>query len=157
MPDVLIEDELKELLAKCENIVPEENYVVDECTKERDKEFELAKKDGYIIFDETKYRIDSQDVLVIDGNINRLYGNVFYDRTVRVNGNIGEGAIISAKGDVIVTGYVQSSYISSGNKVVAIGGINANDSGYICAQSGVYAGYAAATTRNMTEADIPMV
>ena len=251
MPGVLIEDELKELLAKCENIVPEENYVVDECTKERDKEFELAKKsgvdlsqyesneytgfqlheirlgpeskvnvrlydnigfsweqmrqirkgleegvdgrtvtelvieeksgkdlpkltgkflavrpdgvtyvakkDGYIIFDETKYRIDIQDVLVIDGNINRLYGNVFYDGTVRVNGNIGEGAIISAKGDVIVTGYVQSSYISSGNKVVAIGGINTNDLGYICAQGGVYAGYAAATTRNMTEADIPMV
>lgn len=48
MPDVLIEDELKELLAKCENIVPEENYVVDECTKERDKEFELAKKAALI-------------------------------------------------------------------------------------------------------------
>lgn len=44
MLDVLFEDELKELLAKCENIVPEENYVVDECTKERDREFELAKK-----------------------------------------------------------------------------------------------------------------
>lgn len=101
----------------------------------------VAKKDGYIIFDETKYRIDIQDVLVINGNINRLYGNVFYDGTVRVNGNVGEGAIISAKGDVIVTGYVQSSYISAGNKVVAIGGINANDSGYICAQAGVYAEY----------------
>ena len=37
MMDVLFEDELKELLAKCENIVPEENYVVDECTKERDR------------------------------------------------------------------------------------------------------------------------
>ena len=46
MLDVLFEDELKELLAKCENIVPEENYVVDECTKERDREFELAKKSG---------------------------------------------------------------------------------------------------------------
>ena len=101
----------------------------------------VAKKDGYIIFDENKYRIDIQDVLVINGNINRLYGNVFYDGTVRVNGNVGEGAIISAKGDVIVTGYVQSSYISAGNKVVAIGGINANDSGYICAQGGVYAEY----------------
>lgn len=101
----------------------------------------VAKKDGYVIFDETKYRIDIQDVLVINGNINRLYGNVFYDGTVRVNGNVGEGAIISAKGDVIVTGYVQSSYISAGNKVVAIGGINANDSGYICAQGGVYAEY----------------
>lgn len=101
----------------------------------------VAKKDGYIIFDESKYRIDIQDVLVINGNINRLYGNVFYDGTVRVNGNVGEGAIISAKGDVIVTGYVQSSYISAGNKVVAIGGINANDSGYICAQGGVYAEY----------------
>lgn len=101
----------------------------------------VAKKDGYIIFDENKYRIDIQDVLVINGNINRLYGNVFYDGTVRVNGNVGEGAIINAKGDVIVTGYVQSSYISAGNKVVAIGGINANDSGYICAQGGVYAEY----------------
>ena len=101
----------------------------------------VAKKDGYIIFDENKYRIDIQDVLVINGNINRLYGNVFYDGTVRVNGNVGEGTIISAKGDVIVTGYVQSSYISAGNKVVAIGGINANDSGYICAQGGIYAEY----------------
>lgn len=101
----------------------------------------VAKKDGYVIFDEDKFKIDIQDVLVIDGNINRLYGNVFYDGTVRINGNVGEGTIISAKGDVIVQGFIQSSYISAGNKIVAIGGINANDSGYICAQGGVYAEY----------------
>lgn len=56
MPGVLFEDELKELLAKRENIVPEENYVVDECTKERDKEFELAKK-AALIFRSMKQRI----------------------------------------------------------------------------------------------------
>lgn len=101
----------------------------------------VSKKDGYVIFDENKYTIDVQDVLVIKGNVNRLYGNVFYDGTVRVKGNVGEGSIISAKGDVIVEGYIQSAYVSAGNNVVVIGGVNANDSGYISAQGGVYAEY----------------
>lgn len=101
----------------------------------------VAGKDGYVIFDENKYTLEIQDVLIIRGNVNRLYGNVFYDGTVRVKGNVGEGAIISAKGDVIVEGYIQSAYVSSGNNVVVIGGVNANDSGYISAQGGVYAEY----------------
>lgn len=101
----------------------------------------VARKDGYVIFDENNYTIDIQDVLVIKGNVNRLYGNVFYDGTVRVKGNVGEGSIISAKGDVIVEGYIQSAYVSAGNNVVVIGGVNANDSGYISAQGGVYAEY----------------
>ena len=46
MIDLLFEDELKELLAKCEDIVPEDTYVVDEYTKERDREFDLAQKSG---------------------------------------------------------------------------------------------------------------
>lgn len=101
----------------------------------------VSKKDGYVLFNEEKYTVDIQDVLVINGNVNRLYGNVFYDGTVRVNGNVGEGTIISAKGDVIVNGYIQSSFISAGHKVVAVGGINANDTGYISAQDGVFAEY----------------
>lgn len=106
-----------------------------------DKVTYAARKDGYVIFDESKYTVDIQDVLVIKGNVNRLYGNVFYEGTVRVKGNVGEGSIISAKGDVIVEGYIQSAYISAGNNVVVLGGVNANDSGYISAQSGVYAEY----------------
>ena len=101
----------------------------------------VSKKDGYVLFNEEKYTVDIQDVLVINGNVNRLYGNVFYDGTVRVNGNVGEDTIISAKGDVIVNGYIQSSFISAGHKVVAVGGINANDTGYISAQDGVFAEY----------------
>ena len=46
MIDLLFEDELKELLAKCEDIVPEDTYVVDEYTKECDREFDLAQKSG---------------------------------------------------------------------------------------------------------------
>lgn len=46
MINLLFEDELKELLAKCEDIVPEDTYVVDEYTKERDREFDLAQKSG---------------------------------------------------------------------------------------------------------------
>ncbi len=106
-----------------------------------DKVTYAAKKDGYVVFDEDKYTIDIQDVLIIDGSVNYLYGNVFYDGTVRVKGNVEDGTIINAKGDVIVEGYVQSAYISAGNKVLVIGGVNANDSGYIAAQAGVYADY----------------
>ena len=46
MIDLLFEDERKELLAKCEDIVPEDTYVVDEYTKERDRKFDLAQKSG---------------------------------------------------------------------------------------------------------------
>lgn len=46
MSELLFEDELKKLLEECENMVTTENYVVDEYTKERDREIELAKKNG---------------------------------------------------------------------------------------------------------------
>ena len=46
MSELLFEDDLKKLLEECENMVTTENYVVDEYTKERDREIELAKKNG---------------------------------------------------------------------------------------------------------------
>ena len=46
MSELLFEDDLKKLLEECENMVTTENYVVDEYTKERDREIELAKKKG---------------------------------------------------------------------------------------------------------------
>ena len=46
MSELLFEDDLKKLLEECENMVTTENYVVDEYTKDRDREIELAKKNG---------------------------------------------------------------------------------------------------------------
>ena len=117
MPGVLFEDELKELLAKCENIVPEENYVVDECTKERDKEFELAKKSG----------VDLLSAYVTLSKDNKLSKNAIY--TMLEDNDIEYGLI------------------DENIELLAEKGSEAG---------GVYAEYAAATTRNMTEADIPM-
>lgn len=86
MLDVLFEDELKELLAKCENIVPEENYVVDECTKERDREFGLAKKSGvdlsqYESNEYTGFRLHEIRLGFADGLPADLYAKLVCSKT----------------------------------------------------------------------------
>lgn len=46
MADLLFEDELNMLLEQCKTMVNTDSYVVDQYTKERDNEFELAEKSG---------------------------------------------------------------------------------------------------------------
>ena len=80
-------------------------------------------------------------MFVVNGDANYLTGNIIYDGSVRVKGNVEDDVIIDAKGDVIVEGYVQGAYVSSGNNVVVVGGVNAGDKGYIAAQKTVYGDY----------------
>ena len=195
MPDVLIEDELKELLAKCENIVPEENYVVDECTKERDKEFELAKKSGvdlsqYESNEYTGFQLHEIRLGLADGLPADLYANLICSRTDmhrkrtelfaekyyldpqsfgRKITDAETGAVIRY-GEDLLSAYVTLSKDNKLSKNAIYAMLEDNDIEYglidenieLLAEKGseaggVYAGYAAATTRNMTEADIPMV
>lgn len=101
----------------------------------------IAKRSGHIIYNSETFTIVIQDVMDIREDITFLSGPCFCDGSLRIRGNVGAGAVIDAKGDIIIDGYVQNAYISAGNNIVIAGGVNADDSGYIVAQQNVMANF----------------
>ena len=88
-----------------------------------------ASVSGRIILDGN--RIDIDPTLTIE-EVSLATGNITFDGSVYVSGNVGVGALIQATGDVVVNGYVESATIESSEGSVCIKqGVNGNGVGYI--------------------------
>lgn len=84
-------------------------------------------------------RIDIDKTLNVN-EVSLSTGNVIFDGSVFVSGNVSVGAIVQATGDVVVNGYVESATIeSSEGSVVIKQGVNGNNLGYIKAAMDVNA------------------
>ncbi len=76
-------------------------------------------------------RIDIDKTLTIE-EVSLATGNVTFDGSIYVSGNVGVGATIQATGDVVVNGYVESAHIeSSAGSVLIKRGVNGNGVGNI--------------------------
>lgn len=60
-------------------------------------------------------------------------GNIRFDGNVYVKGNVGDGTIIEASGDVVVDGFVEAATIVAGENVILRKGMNASGNGRITA------------------------
>lgn len=60
-------------------------------------------------------------------------GNIRFDGNVYVKGNVGDGTAITAGGDVVVDGFVESAVITAGGNVILRKGMNASGNGSITA------------------------
>lgn len=77
------------------------------------------------------HHIDIDKTLTI-AEVTLATGNVTFDGSVYVSGNVNVGTLIQATGDVVVNGYVESASIeSSGGNVFIKQGVNGNNMGYI--------------------------
>lgn len=75
--------------------------------------------------------IDIDKTLTIE-EVSLATGNITFDGSVYVSGNVGVGAVIQATGDVVVNGYVESATIESSEGSIFIKqGVNGNAVGYI--------------------------
>ncbi len=97
----------------------------------------VAKRDGHIIFHEDTYSIEIQNIILINNDVTYLSGYISCPGSIKIKGNVCDGAIIDAKGDVIIDGFVQGAYISAGNNIIISGGVNADNSGYVAAQRNI--------------------
>ncbi len=75
--------------------------------------------------------------LCIFENVNLAVGNINFDGTVLVKGNVGSGVSITASENVYVDGYVEAATIRSGGEIFLRKGVNGNGSGIIDAKHNV--------------------
>lgn len=93
-----------------------------------------SKIDGWIELDGDYLKISSMmDV----EEVNRALGNITYDGTVHVKGNVASAVKIVATGDIIVDGFVEEAYLECDGNVMLKKGMNGGSKGYIKAGKNV--------------------
>ena len=95
-----------------------------------------AVKNEYIaslsgIFSEMDGGIEINPVLSIDGNVGLESGNIYYDGAVEIAGNVERGSMLSALGDVVVGGMVESGSLRISGSLSVRSGINTKHDGSI--------------------------
>ncbi|MCH5267963.1 MAG: DUF342 domain-containing protein [Lachnospiraceae bacterium] len=96
--------------------------------KEPDGKTYIALKSGKIALSGNKMEISQ--VLVVP-EVTLATGNINFDGSVYVKGNIGSGGSVKATEDIVVDGFVESAYIEAGANVLLRQGVNASGNGYI--------------------------
>lgn len=109
-----------------------------------DQKTYVADLDGVVTYSENyagtdtivEIRMDVMNLLTVD-SVTLATGDVHFDGNVCVRGNVGSGAGIYATGDVLVGGFVESAFISSGGSVMIRQGMNASGAGEVRAAGDV--------------------
>ena len=99
-----------------------------------DKKTYIAMENGKIELKDNRLVISS--VLVLD-DVTCATGNVDFDGSIYVRGNVGQGVSIHATRDVLVDGYTESSVIEAGGDIILKKGNNASGRGFLRANGDV--------------------
>ena len=110
----------------------------------RGKEQQMLSGKGFVVLEDQKtYLADvSGRVEIIEGrleitrllvveNVSLATGNIYFDGSVYVKGNVGSGVTIQATEDVLVEGFVESATIECQGSIVLKQGNNARGNGYL--------------------------
>lgn len=92
-----------------------------------DKTEFFAEKDGTPVYSHGSISI--LDIMQINGNLNLATGNIDFEGSVFIGGDIGDDYIIKAEGDIIVGGSVGSSKLLAGGKIQIAQGFNGKGNG----------------------------
>lgn len=106
--------------------------------KEDDDNVLLAAIDGQIVDTERKISVDPH--LLIKGSVGTGTGNIDFDGSVEIKGNVEAGYIVKATGDVEVHGLVSGGDVT-GRNVFVTGGINGMNQGKVMAELDVRAAF----------------
>ncbi len=94
-----------------------------------------ANMDGKISYDGDS-RLDISRLCVLD-EVNLATGNITFDGTIYVKGNVGRGVVVSATDNVYVDGYVEAARIKSGGEIFLRKGVNGNGVGVLEAKGNI--------------------
>lgn len=99
-----------------------------------DKKTYIATVDGKIELKDNKLIISN--LLVVD-DVTSATGNVDFNGSIYVRGNVGQGVSIHATRDVLVDGFTESSVIEAGGDIILKKGNNASGRGFLRANGDV--------------------
>lgn len=103
---------------------------------EPDKKTYLAQYSGKIELDGD--RLEITNILVLD-EVTIATGNVNFDGSVYVKGNIGSDVVVKATNDLLVDGYVEAADLECGGSVILKKGMNAAGEGSLKAGKSITA------------------
>ena len=103
-------------------------------TLQPDKMTYIAATDGKI-----EYKgdcLEVTDILVLD-SVTQATGNVAFNGSVYVRGEVGDGAVIRAEKDILVDGFVEGATLEAGGDIILRKGNNGDGRGKLQAQGNV--------------------
>lgn len=109
---------------------------------EQDKKTYTAMTDGMISLDGNQMQITNH--MEVD-EINMATGNIHFNGSLHIRGDVCNGTSVKATGDVVVDGNVEAATIESGGSVVLKKGMNAAGDGEIIAGKDVVSRFFEAT------------
>lgn len=96
----------------------------------------FAKTQGRVTYKDGRLLVENE--LLIDGDVSLATGDINFSGNIHIRGNVLTGVVVaSAKGDVIVDGYVEACQIYAGGSVVMKNGMQGNGKGKIIAGGSV--------------------
>lgn len=81
------------------------------------------------------------DVYEVPADVDNSVGNIEYDGSVEIKGNVKSGFRIFATGDVIIHGVVENAFVESGGQIIVKQGIHGMHKGVLKARTNVMARY----------------
>ena len=99
-----------------------------------DKKTYISMVNGKIELRDNKLIISS---LLVVGDVTSATGNVDFDGSIYVRGNVGQGVSIHATRDVFVDGFMESAVIEAGGDIILKKGNNASGRGFLRANGDV--------------------
>lgn len=81
------------------------------------------------------------DVFQVPADVDNSVGNIEYDGSVEIKGNVKSGFSVKATGDIIIYGVVEGAYVESGGQIIVKQGIHGMHKGTLKAATNVLSKY----------------
>lgn len=101
-----------------------------------DKLFITSKVSGHVMLVEDKVFVS--DVFEVE-NVDISTGNIEFEGSVQVNGNVASNFVVKAKGNVIVNGVVEGAHVVAGGNIIIARGMNGMAKGTLRAGGNIVA------------------
>lgn len=89
----------------------------------------FAAVDGNLVFSDNRFNVEQ--VFVVQENVDNSVGNIDFSGDVVVKGDVLEGYVIRAKGDVTIKGMVEGASIFAGGNITIMNGMNGMKKGIL--------------------------
>ncbi len=82
----------------------------------------------------------------VDGDVDMTVGNIAFDGDVEIRGNVNAGFRVSAGGNILVHGLVESAELTAGGKIIVKNGVSGGDKARLTAKGDITVKYAERAT-----------
>lgn len=99
----------------------------------------ISQSDGQVSLEGDKVNVN--EIYLVPANVDNSTGNINFNGSVRIIGNVMTGFEVRADGDIEVNGVAEAAYIESGGKVILKRGMQGHNSGKLIAQGDIVTKY----------------